>query len=149
MGRQIAIYIINYKWQFRFAIRLRGFYIIEFLYHAPFGDKSSIPIAGSPCTLSLCWKNKGCVNHKTLHGQLFFYNKQLYFMKGICWYHIGSCKNTNLLNVCVVLRILFKKNHPFTCKKIKITQVPQKPTFFIHTCLDCGFIYSFFRNAKK
>ncbi len=36
----------------------------------------------------------------------FFYNKQLHFMKGICWYHIWSYKNTNLLNVCVVLFIL-------------------------------------------
>ncbi len=36
----------------------------------------------------------------------FFYNKQLYFMKGIYWYHIWSYKNTNLLNVCVVLFIL-------------------------------------------
>ncbi len=26
-------------------------------------------------------------------------------MKGICWYHIWSYKNTNLLNVCVVLFI--------------------------------------------
>ncbi len=36
----------------------------------------------------------------------FFYNKQLYFMKSICCYHIWSYKNTNLLNVCGVLFIL-------------------------------------------
>ncbi len=32
----------------------------------------------------------------------FIYNKQLYFMKGICWYHIWSHKNTNLINLCVL-----------------------------------------------
>ncbi len=35
---------------------------------------------------------------------ILFYNKQLYFMKGNCWYHIWSYKN--LLNVCVVLFLL-------------------------------------------
>ncbi len=36
----------------------------------------------------------------------FIFFKQLYFMKSICWYHIWSYKNTNLLNVCMVLCIL-------------------------------------------
>ncbi len=40
----------------------------------------------------------------------FFYNKQLYFMKSICWYHIWSYKNTNLLNVVLFfLHILCSK----------------------------------------
>ncbi len=38
--------------------------------------------------------------------EFIFYNKLLYFMKTICLYHIWSYKNTNLLNVCVVLFVL-------------------------------------------
>ncbi len=36
----------------------------------------------------------------------FIYNKQLYFTKTICWLHIWSYRNTNLLNICVVVFFL-------------------------------------------
>ncbi len=51
-------------------------------------------------------RSSNYVNPTIIWCGFFFYNKQLYFMKSICWYHIWSYKNTNLLNVCVVLFVL-------------------------------------------
>ncbi len=39
--------------------------------------------------------------------QILFYNKQFYFMKSICWNHIWSYKNTNLLNINEGLYFLY------------------------------------------
>ncbi len=48
--------------------------------------------------------SKECNSFKFL---FFLNNKQLYFMKGICWYHIWSFKNTNLLNINEGLYFLY------------------------------------------